>query len=392
MLSHLKVVELATMVAAPAAAGLLADYGAQVIKIEPHRGDPMRGAPGSPLGSINFDLHNRNKRSIALSTGVPESRDVILRLVLRSDVFITNMLPDQLQKLRLDWETLHALHGRLVYGSVSSFGQGGPHKNRGATDNLGFWARAGGTGLLTVEGQDPLPIRQSVGDRFTGALACAGILAGVVQAQSTGIGVFVDTSLLSAGMWAFSTDVANYMNKGRTTPSKSRREAVMPLANYFRTRDGRWIQVHTTIAQLAPALGQPELAEDPRFTGRASRDHNGTLVDIIDALVGQSDYDDLAGRFEAASVRYEPVNAPAELARDPQVVATERLVEIGEKENRHWQVANPWTVVMDGGQQRQADSSSPGIGEHTREILAELKYSEADIARMEASGVILRRQ
>ena len=236
MLSDLKVVELATMVAAPAAAGLLADWGAQVIKIEPHSGDPMRGGPGSPLGSINFDLHNRNKRSIALNTSAPDTRGVILKLVEAADVFITNMLPQQLEKLRLDWEALHSVNPRLVYGAVSSFGRTGPDKDRGATDNLGFWARAGGTGLLTVDGQDPLPIRQSVGDRITGALACAGILAATVSAERTGIGRFVDTSLLSAGMWSFSTDIANQMNRGRTAPSRGRRHAVMPLANYFKTK------------------------------------------------------------------------------------------------------------------------------------------------------------
>src|SRR5271170_6550812 len=139
MLQGLKVVELASMVAAPAAAGLLADWGAEVVKIESHAGDPMRGRPGSPLGGINFDMHNRGKRDIALNTNAPDTREVILKLVADADLFVTNMLPDQLAKLRLDWETLHKVNPRMVYGAVSSFGRVGPDKDRGATDNLGFW-------------------------------------------------------------------------------------------------------------------------------------------------------------------------------------------------------------------------------------------------------------
>jgi len=387
MLSEFKVVELATMVAAPAAAGLLADWGAQVVKIEPHRGDPMRGGPGSVLGSINFDLHNRNKRSIALNTSVPETREIILKLVAQADIFITNMLPEQLDKLRLDWEALRKVNRRLVYGAVSSFGRTGPDRDRGATDNLGFWARAGGTGLLTVEGEDPLPIRQSVGDRITGALACAGILAAALEAHRSGVGRFIDTSLLSAGMWTFSTDIANQMNKGRTAPSRGRREAVMPLANYFRTKDGRWVQVHSSVSLLAPAVGRPELADDPRFNGRQrpTREDNAELVAAIDEAVACFNYDDLKARLEAAGVRNEPVNTPADLASDPQVAATGRLIQVGEGGDRHWQVANPWSVF----EAEQCVGAPPRIGEHTCQILAELGYDDADLQRFRTSGAIL---
>src|SRR5690606_30096269 len=183
MLQGVRIVELATMVAAPSAAGLMADWGAQVIKIEPHTGDPMRGRPGSPLGSINFDLHNRGKRSIALNPSAPGGREVILRLARGCDLFVTNMLSAQLAKLRLTFDDLHPLNPKMVYGAVSSFGRRGPDKDRGATDNLGFWARGGGTALLTVEGHEPVPIRQSVGDRTTGMTACAGMLAALLEAQ-----------------------------------------------------------------------------------------------------------------------------------------------------------------------------------------------------------------
>jgi crotonobetainyl-CoA:carnitine CoA-transferase CaiB-like acyl-CoA transferase len=390
MLFHLKVVELATMVAAPAAGGLLADWGAQVIKIEPHGGDPMRGSPGSPLGSINFDLHNRNKRSIALDTRAPGTREVILRLVKEADVFLTNMLPEQVAKLDLGWETLHAVNPRLVYATVSSFGQTGPDRDRGATDNLGFWARAGGTGLLTVEGQDPLPVRQSVGDRITGALACAALMSAVSAAQATGQGRFVDTSLLSAGMWAFSTDIANHMNRGRTAPSRGRTGAVIPLANYFRTRDGRWLQVHTGLSLLAPVIGRPDLLEDPRFAAesRPTREDNAQLVALVDEAVAGFDFADLSARLEAAGVRWEPVSTPADLAQDPQVLATGRLVRIGEGEDTHWQVANPWSISDAEGASQALTGGPPGIGEHAEAVLSELGYGPDAIAKLRGDGTL----
>jgi len=387
MLEDLKIVELATMIAAPTAAVFLADWGAQVIKIEPHRGDPMRGGPGSALGSINYDLANRNKRSIALDTSTADTREIILKLVATADIFITNMLSDQLEKLDLTWETLHPLNPRMVYGAVSSFGRTGPDKNRGATDNLGFWARGGGTGLLTVQGQDPLPIRQSVGDRITGVVACAGILAATLEAQRSGRGRFVDTSLLAAGMFAFSTDIANQMNRGRTATSKGRHGAVMPLSNYFKTRDGRWVQLHTSLSQLAPALGRPELADDPRFAGPGTgKDDNAALVDIVDALIAGFDYADLAERFDGAGVRWEPVNTPATLAEDVQVLATGRLMQV---DDGQWQVASPWTMVDEHGEVRQLTGAPPALGAHTVEILQELGYGEADVSRMRANGTIL---
>jgi len=379
MLEGLKVVELASMVAAPAAVGLLADWGAQVIKIEAHAGDPMRGRGGSPLGSINFDLHNRGKRSIALNTSAPQTREVILKLVKDADLFVTNMLPEQITKLNLDYETLHAINPRMVYGAVSSFGRTGPEQNRGATDNLGFWARGGGTALITVEGQDPVPARQSVGDRITGLAACAGMLAAVVEAQRTGRGGFVDTSLMATGIWCFSTDIANQLNKGRTAPNKPRSGAVFPLSNYFKSKDGRWMQIMGDVPRIAAATDRPDLAADPRFSGlRTPREHHAALVAAVDAIFADFTYDELKPRLDAADV-----------VADPQVLATDRLIEIDGEDGRHWQVAGPWTAAGENGPRAPTYGPVPGVGQHTVEVLTELGYSPAQVAEMRESGAIL---
>jgi crotonobetainyl-CoA:carnitine CoA-transferase CaiB-like acyl-CoA transferase len=390
MLQGLKVIELGSMVAAPAAAGLLADWGADVIKIEAHRGDPMRGAPTGPLGTVNFDLHNRGKRDIALNTTAPDTHQIILRLVRDADIFVTNILPGQLAKLRLDYETLRPINPRMVYGAVSSFGQEGPDKDRGATDNLGFWARGGGTGLLTVEGQDPLPIRQSVGDRITGMAACAGIMAAVVAAQRTGRGRFIDTSLLSAGLWTFGTDVCNQLTNGRVAPSRDRHRAPFALANYFKTRDGRWVQFHGALESLARAFERPDLMAEPRFSAaRPSREDQALLVDTLDEIFGRFDFAEVKRRLDAVDARYEPVQRMVDVAEDPQAIATGRFVEVVGQQGPSRQVANPWSVFEDGEPVRRPMGPVPRLGEHTLEILKEVGYGDADVARMRENGTIL---
>ena len=391
MLDRLRVIEFSTMVAGPAAAGLLADWGADVVKIEPHSGDPMRGT-GGLLGSTSFDLHSRGKRSIALSTKSPEFREIIIRLVQDADVFITNMLPGQLTALQLDYDDLAAINPRLVYGQVSSFSRQGPDKDRPATDNLGFWARGGGTGLLTQKGRDPLPIRQAVGDRITGLSACTGILAALLERESTGVGRLVDVSLLRSGVWAFSTDVTNQLSRGRGGSSKGRHEQVMPLANYFKTKDGRWLQLHTSLEQLAPALGQPQLVDDPRWADpKSMRDNGAELVDAIDALFCELDFSDVSQRLEQAGVRWEPVQSMAELVQDEQAIAAGCFVEVphptqaGEMQT---QVAGPPTFYANGEPLKPQLGKPPRIGEHTRAILAEIGYPDEDIERLVANGTI----
>ena len=391
MLENLNVVEFATMVAAPAAGGLLADWGAQVIKIEPHTGDPMRGG-GGPLGSTNFDLHNRGKRSIALNMKSPESRQVILRLVERADLFITNMLPGQLQKLELDYTHLARVNPRLVYGEISSFSRQGPDRDRPATDNLGFWARGGGTALLTVKGQDPLPIRQSVGDRITGLAGVVGMLAALLEARETGKGRLVDTSLLRSAAWTFGTDVTNQLIRRRVGTSRGRREQVMPLANYFKTRDERWIQLHTSVDQLAPALGHPELTDDPRWSDfQSARKHGAELVDAVDAIFATFTYEEVTGRLEAARIRWEPVQSAADLVEDPQAHAAGCFVAVPDPQdpdNVQMQAASPPTFYEGELPLSPPLGKPPGIGEHTHVVLAELGYDHDEINGLARAGAI----
>ena len=391
MLENLRVVEFATMVAGPAAAGLLADWGANVIKIEPHRGDPMRGADGT-LGSTNFDLHNRGKRSIALNTKTSDTRGIILRLVENADLFVTNVLPGQLEKLELDYPHLAEVNPKLVYGEVSSFSREGPDRDRPATDNLGFWARGGGTALLTQKGRDPLPIRQSVGDRITGLSACAGILAALLEAAASGKGRLVDASLLRSAAWTFGTDITNQLITGRVGSSKGRHEQVMPLANYFRTEDGRWLQLHTTIQQLAPVVGRPELGTDPRWADpRSARQNGSELVDAVDEIFAAITFDQAKAILDGGNIRWEPVQTTAELVADPQAQAAGCFVEVphpSKPDVMQRQVASPSTFYEKLTPLTPSLGKPPAIGEHTTEILLEAGYTDRDIEKFAANGTV----
>ena len=316
----------------------------------------------------------------------------MLRLAGTADVLVTNLLPGRLGGLALDYEDLAAVNPRIVYGEVSSFGREGPDRDRPATDNLGFWARGGGTGLLTQKGRDPLPIRQSVGDRVTGLSACLGILAALLARETTGRGRLVDTSLLRTGVWTFGTDVVNQLIRGRVGSSKGRHEQVMPLANYFKTRDGRWLQLHTSLRELAPALGRPELAEDPRWrTPAAARENGAALVDLVDGLFAELTFEQAAGKLEAGGIRWEPVQTMPELVADEQARAAGCFVEVphpSEPGRTQPQVAAP-PAFYDGGEPvRETLGKPPAIGEHTVDVLREAGYSDEEIRALAQATVI----
>ncbi len=191
MLNGLKVIEMATYVAAPAAGGLLADWGADVLKVEPLTGCPMRNFFASAMtdgydDNPVFDLDNRGKRAIAINTSTPEGQQLVRDLVKDADIFITNLRPTQLVEQGLDFASLNAINEKLVYGSVTGFGLEGPEKDKPGFDSAAFWVKSGLAWIMTPKGSAPDPIRVAVGDHVTGISTTAGILAGVIQAQKTG--------------------------------------------------------------------------------------------------------------------------------------------------------------------------------------------------------------
>ncbi|HRO03558.1 MAG TPA: CoA transferase, partial [Terricaulis sp.] len=294
MLKGLKVVEYATYVAAPGAGGILADWGADVIKVEPPGGDPIRlffaslGASDGP--NPVFDMDNRGKRGIVLDTAQDAGREALLRLIDDADVFITNVRPGGLKRAGLDHDALLARRPQLIYGSMTGYGLEGPDADRPGMDSAAFWARAGLAAMFRPKGGDPVALRTAFGDHVAAMGFAAGILAALYERNATGKGRLVEASLLRAAHYAASSDFAIQHVRGRIASNRARPEVPNPLINYWKSSDGHWLTTLTRLgekdwAKFARALRVEHLIDDPRFATKADRHRRSLeLIEIFNRV------------------------------------------------------------------------------------------------------------
>lgn len=398
MLQGLKVIEMATYIAAPGAGGILADWGADVLKIEPLSGCPMRytmanmGADhlkGSPI----FDLDNRGKKGLAIDTSKPEGVEAVKRLVAEADVFITNVRPGGLERAGLDYDALSAINPRLIYASVTGYGLQGEERDRPGFDIAAFYARSGIGYLQTVKGREPTILRTGIGDHTTSMATAAGILAAVVERGRTGKGRLVEASLLRAGIYAAGSDTAVQLKFGKLGSTKSRHESVSPLNNFFCTKDETWFvivprQGSADWAPICRVIGQPDLAADPRFdTPKGRRTNAAALVDILDAAFAQQDMAYWREKLDAADLIWSALMRPSDVANDPQAKAAGAFVEVPERHGGGTFLA-PASPIRFPGADDGPKGPVPDLGEHTVEVLKEFGYDDAAIAALRQSGVI----
>jgi crotonobetainyl-CoA:carnitine CoA-transferase CaiB-like acyl-CoA transferase len=394
MLEGLKVVEFATYIAAPGAGGIMADWGADVVKIEPPGGDPIRGffATIGHASDINpvFELDNRGKKGVVLDITKPEGRAALVRLVRDADIFLTNVRPAALLRAKLDWETLKGENPRLIYCSVTGYGLRGPDANKPGFDVASFWSRSGVAGLTTPKGSEPFPIRTGMGDHVTSLSTVSAILAAVIERGRTGVGRLVETSLLRAGVYAVGSDMAIQLRFGRVASNRPRSDAINPLANFFMTRDGRWIclvprQGSTDWPALAKAIGRPDLLEDERFIGAKARRANGpAFVAALDAAFAALDYADVARRLDAIDTVWSPVQRASEVADDPQAQAAGCFVHTPDGEGGVFRA--PAAPARFPGVEDGPRGPAPALGQHTEDVLLSAGFSLAEIAAMKESG------
>jgi len=377
----IKVVELGVWVAGPAAGGILADWGADVVKIEPPTGDPAR-LFGRMLGldidvSPPFEMDNRSKRSIVLDLTTDDGRAIGLELISGADVFVTNVRPEALQRLGLDFASVAADHPRLVYGLITGYGETGPDANRAAYDIAAFWARAGLAHLLTRPGDTPPFQRGGMGDHSAGMTLAAAICAALVARDRTGSGQLVSTSLYRQGAYTVSFDLNTYLMTGQPIAVGQRETMGNPCMNNYAAGDGRrfWIvglELDRHWPPLCRAVGKPEWLDDPRFADARGRAVNAVeLIAELDQIFATKPLDEWAEIFASEpDFFWSPVNSVEDVIADEQFHAAGGIVDVPEEAGGVPMVATPADFH---GTPWAPRSTAPRLGEHTHEVLAELK-------------------
>jgi crotonobetainyl-CoA:carnitine CoA-transferase CaiB-like acyl-CoA transferase len=386
-LRDLRVVELGVWVAAPSAGALLADWGAEVIKVESPAGDPMRHAFGSlgigkDVPNPAFAQDNRGKRSVVLDLRAPEDRAHLETLLTTTDVFLTNLRPDALDRLDLEPEATVARHPRLVYCSVGGYGLRGPDRNRPAYDIGAFWARSGLSVQLANSDGVPLNARGGIGDHIGGLAALAGLLAAVLEQRHTGRGRVVEVSLLRTGTYVLGWDLSLQETLGKVAKAEARHSNQTPLMNSYRTKDGRWffltgLEADRHIDNVYRALGREDLHDDPRFADAASlRRHRGEVIAVLDEIAAARTLAEWAERFDREGVWWAPAQGPAEVLADPQLAATDGLLAL-EEESGPGGTVGPLRRSVNGPVSFSdvpvgPAPPAPPLGAHTAEVLGEL--------------------
>ncbi len=390
----IKVVELGVWIAAPAAGGVLADWGADVVKIEPPEGDPARlfrrmlggDMPTNPV----FELDNRGKRSVVVDLTTDAGIAVALDLIDGADVFVTNVRRQALERLGLDDETLLARNPRLVYGHLSGFGREGPDADRAAFDIAAFWARAGIAHLLTPEGGD-LPFqRGGMGDHNTGSSFAGAIAAALFARERTGTGQLVSSSLFRQGLYTIGFDLNMVLGWGLHAAIGQRHTTPSPTTNNYTAGDGKrfWVvglELDRHWPPLARAAGHPEWIADARFATAADRAANwAELLPLLDAAFAEHPMAHWEARFaEEPDMFWAPVNDPYDVVNDPQIRPAGGIVEVPDGAGTTSMIATPADFA---GTPWSPRGMAPALGEHTEEVLRELGRSDAEIAAIVAEA------
>lgn len=395
----LKVLDVASYIAAPVATTILADFGADVIKIEAPGGDGYRRlhrAPGMPIADMDYAwaVDNRGKRGLALDLGSEEGRGVLERLVRQADVFVTNFPFEVRAKLRLGWEDIAPLNDRLIYASLTAYGEEGPEAVRTGFDSTALWARSGMMDLVKTD-PEVAPARSTpgMGDHPTGTALFAAIMMGLYRRERTGAGSHVSTSLLANGAWMNAFYVQAALMGAEIPPRPHRDHAPNALANHYRCRDGRWfilalLNEDRQCPKFLEAIGRADLMDDPRFADTPGRHRNAAaLTRALDETLATEDWAYWRGRFDACGITYGQVARVTDVPDDAQMKAAGVVVPLAlpGRAPGHT-VAAP--VAVRGCDQVPA-RPAPGVGEHTAQILAEIGYDAAAIERMAAERVVV---
>ena len=398
-LEGIKVVELATFIAAPCTARFLADLGADVIKVEAPMGDPLRytaaneGRPLDQKENTSYDLENAGKRCIALNIKSPEGREVLEKLIADADVFITNNRQPSLIKNKLDYDTLHAKYPALVYGFISGYGEKGPDKDLPGFDFTAFYARGGILGPLRDKTSTPMLTVQGFGDHQVAMNLAAGILASLFKAKMTGEGDQVVVSLFHSAVWDVSLMLQSSQYGADSCKFPIERwENGNPLTMVYKTKDEQWLQIampqydrHYPV--FMQAAGHPEMIDDPKFYPQKNLYPNRKeFSEWISALFLTKDCDEWCKLLDAADIPYAVAQNWDTLLKDEQAWASDIFYEMQYSNGNKRTLVRPPVMFKENGLPEY--NRGPYLAEHTEEILGQYGYTDEEIAKMLADGAV----
>lgn len=396
-LSGIKVVEVSTWAAGPSCGMWLAENGADVVRVEPIEGDPVRGMMQSgvvPVTDLNWlwEMWNRSKKGIAVNLGQEAGQEIVHKLVAQADVFLANLRPGTLKRARLDYETLNQLNPRLIYANITGYGPKGPGADWPSFDEIGFWARSGIMAVLGEPNTPLVPLRGAMGDHTTGMFTLGGIALALYVRERTGRGQRVDVSLVGSGTWVAGCDVQGALIYDQDMPRFSRKTIGNPLYNHYECKDGKWVQFQMLQTDrywsgVCKALGREDLEHDPRFDSHQKRvENNVELIAILDEVLATKSKDEWAPRFNENGLVWGPAQTPMEVTQDPCVLENKYIVEYEHFSGR--KVRGITCPIQLSQNPTRAPRGAPEYSQHTEEVLLEMGYSWDDITKLKDSKVI----
>ena len=400
MLEGLKVIEMATYVAAPAAGAMLRDWGAEVIKVEPLNGCPMRrffeGMKSNvPIeGNPIFTLDNRGKKGISINTSDEKGADIVRELIKDADIFLTNVRQQSLESAKLDHESLLKVNPKLIYCSLTGYGLEGEEKNRPGFDVAAYWSRSGMAHLTQRKGEEPLPIITASGDHITAISTVSGILAAVYERTKTGKGKVVETSLLRTCIYSLSSDMALQLKFGRVPSTKKRDEQINPIFNFFKTKDDRWICLSPRaggdydLPKVVRALGKEEWLKNEKFnTNQARRENAKEFIDEMDRAFSQYTMSEWGEKLDEQDLIWSPVQNLKEVSKDKQAIDSGAFSEVEDQDcdENYSTVSSP---VRFHNSDDGPKGPAPKLGQDNFEVLKSIGINEDQINELIDRGIV----
>ncbi|HYB42935.1 MAG TPA: CoA transferase [Candidatus Methylomirabilis sp.] len=397
VLDGITVIDAGSWIAGPAAATVMADFGAEVIKVEPPGGDSYRNyyqLPGAPRSDLNYAwlLGSRNKKSVVLDLAVPEGREALLALIARADVFVTNQPPARVERFRIRYEDLAEVNPRLVYAALSGYGERGDEANKLGFDVNAWWARSGMMDIVRAPGAPPTGSAAGMGDHPTAMALFGAIMMALYQRERTGRGARVSSSLMANGAWANAIFIQAALCGATFVPRAPRDRPLNPLANLYQCRDGRWflltvVREERDWERFARVVGRADLVADARFaTPAARRANSAALVAVLDEVFAAKNWAEWREVLSAHPFIFGPVASLGDVVQDHQMSVNEALVPLDHPGRPG--LSTIMSPIHMAGESKVPPRPAPEIGEHTEEVLRRAGYDDAAIERLRSTGAL----